>query len=112
METSPEYMLDNSYNADASYLTSYAVIPKFETIVATRAAWHALTAAQRAAIRRAAADTLAHARQLPDRESQELAGFCAGGLVLDAPSPAQLAALARETSGAVPAGARVAPWCG
>jgi TRAP-type C4-dicarboxylate transport system substrate-binding protein len=107
VETSPEYILDNSYNADASYLTSYAVIPKFETIVATRAAWRALTANQRAAIRRAAADTLAHARGVPERESQELAGFCAGGLVLDEPSSAQLAALARETSGAVPASAQV-----
>ena len=108
VETSPEYMLANSYNADASYLTSYAVIPKFETIVATQAAWRALTAAQRAAIRQAAADTLAHARQVPARESQELAGFCRGGLILDQPSPAQLAALARETTGAMPAGARVA----
>lgn len=107
VETSPEYILDNSYNADASYLTSYAVIPKFETIVATQAAWRALTAAQRAAIRQAAADTLAHARQVPARESQELAGFCRGGLILDQPSPAQLAALARETRGAMPAGAQV-----
>jgi TRAP-type C4-dicarboxylate transport system substrate-binding protein len=108
VETSPEYILANSYNADASYLTSYAVIPKFETIVATQAAWRALTAAQRAAIRQAAADTVAHARQVPARESQELAGFCRGGLILDQPSPAQLAALARETTGAMPAGARVA----
>jgi TRAP-type C4-dicarboxylate transport system substrate-binding protein len=107
LETSPEYILANSYNADASYLTSYAVIPKFETIVATQAVWRALTAAQQAAMRRAAADTLAHARQVPARESQELAGFCQGGLILDQPSPAQLAALARETRGAVPAGAQV-----
>ena len=108
VETSPEYILANSYNADTSYLTSYAVIPKFETIVATQAAWRALTAAQRAAIRQAAADTLAHARQVQARESQELAGFCRGGLILDQPSAAQLAALARETTGAMPAGARVA----
>ena len=104
LETSPEYILANSYNADASYLTSYAVIPKFETIVATQAAWRALTAAQQAAIRQAAADTLVHARQVPARESQELAGFCRGGLIIDQPSPAQLADLARETRGAVPAG--------
>ena len=107
LETSPEYILANSYNADASYLTSYAVIPKFETIVATQAAWRALTAAQQAAIRQAAADTLAHARQVQARESQELAGFCQGGLIIDQPSPAQLADLARETRGAVPVGARV-----
>jgi TRAP-type C4-dicarboxylate transport system substrate-binding protein len=108
VETSPLYVLGAEYNAEASYLTSYAVFPKFETIVASKSAWQALTAAQQAAIRQAAADTLIHARQVPDRESQELAGLCRGGLILDAPPPAQLAALARETSGATPAGAQVA----
>jgi TRAP-type C4-dicarboxylate transport system substrate-binding protein len=108
VETSPRYVLSNSYNAEASYLTAYALFPKFETIVASARSWRALTAAQRAAIRRAAADTLAHARQVPAREKQELSGLCAGGLVLDAPPPAQLAALVRETVGAAPAGASAA----
>ena len=108
METSPEYILANSYNADASYLTSYAVIPKFETIVATQAAWRALTAAQQAAIRQAAADTLAHARQVPARESQELAGLLPGR-----PHPRRAVARPARRPGArnsrrVPAGARVA----
>ena len=108
VETSPQYIRSNSYNADASYLTSYAVLPKFETIVATRAAWQALTAPQRAAVQRAATDTLDHAWQVSARENQELAGLCAGGLILDQPSPAQLAALARETASAVPASAQAA----
>lgn len=108
VETSPQYALSNSYNAEATYLTSYAVFPKFETIVASQRAWRALTAAQQTAIRQAAADTLAHARQVPAREQRELAGLCHGGLVVDAPPQGQLAALARETVGAIPAGAQAA----
>jgi hypothetical protein len=90
----------NSYNAEAPYLTSYALFPKFETLVASRRAWLALTTAQRAAVRQAIADTLAHARAaLPDHEGQDLAKLCTNGVVLDQPSPAQLAALAREAGG-------------
>jgi|HubBroStandDraft_6_1064221.scaffolds.fasta_scaffold14460_3 TRAP-type C4-dicarboxylate transport system substrate-binding protein len=107
VETSPQYVLDNSYNAEAPYLTSYAILPKFETIVASRSAWQALTAAQQAAIRQAAADTLVHARQVPAREEQQLAGLCSSGLVLDAPSPGQLAGLAGEAAAAAPGGAQV-----
>jgi TRAP-type C4-dicarboxylate transport system substrate-binding protein len=108
VEGGPYYMVANSYNAEAPYLTSYAWIPKFDTLVATRRAWLALTTAQRAAVRQAIADTLAHARAaLPGDESQDLARLCANGVVLDEPSPAQLAALAREAGGPPP-GAAVA----
>jgi hypothetical protein len=93
-------MLANSYNAEASYLTSYAVLPKFETLVATRRAWLALTAAQRAAVRRAIAGTLARARTaLSGDEGQDLARLCTNGVIIDLPSPAQLAVLAREAGG-------------
>ena len=108
VETSPTYILGASYNAKASYLTSWAMFPKFETIVASKSAWRALTAAQQTAIKQAAADTVAHARQVPAREQQELAGLCSSGLVVDAPAPGQLAVLARETAGTVPAGSQVA----
>jgi TRAP-type C4-dicarboxylate transport system substrate-binding protein len=107
METSPTYILDDSYNAEAPYLTSWAMFGKFETIVASKSAWQALTAAQQTAIEQAAADTLAHARQVPAREQQELAGLCSGGLVVDAPAPGQLAALARETASTGPAGSQI-----
>jgi C4-dicarboxylate-binding protein DctP len=108
VEGGPSYIVANSYNAEAPYLTSYALFPKFETMVATRRAWLALTAAQRAAVRRAIADTLAHARTaLPGNEGQDLIRLCSSGAVLDGPSPAQLAALAREAGGP-PAGAEVA----
>jgi TRAP-type C4-dicarboxylate transport system substrate-binding protein len=108
VETSPTTILEASYNAEASYLTSWAMFPKFETIVASKSAWQALTAAQQTAIRQAADDTVAHARQVPAREQQELAGLCSGGLVIDAPAPGQLAVLARESAGTVPAGSQVA----
>ena len=108
VETSPTYILGASYNAEASYLTSWAMFGKFETIVASKSAWQALTAAQQTAIEHAATDTLAHARQVPALEQQELAGLCSGGLVVDAPASGQLAVLARETAGTVPAGSQVA----
>ena len=107
VETSPTYILGDSYNYEAPYLTSWAMFPKFETIVASRSAWQALTAAQQTAIRQAAADTVAHARQMPAREQHELAELCGDGLVVDAPAPGQLAVLAHETAGTVPAGSQV-----
>jgi C4-dicarboxylate-binding protein DctP len=108
VENGPYYMLANSYNAEAPYLTSYALLPKFETLVATRRAWQALTTAQRAAVRQAIADTLAHARTvLLGNEGQDLARLCSSGVVLDEPSPTQLATLSREAGGP-PANAEVA----
>jgi C4-dicarboxylate-binding protein DctP len=108
VENGPHYMLANSYNAEAPYLTSYAFLPKFETLVATRRAWLALTAAQRTAVRQAIAATLAHARAaLPGNESQDLTRLCTNGVILDQPSQAQLTALAHEAAG-TPANAQVA----
>jgi TRAP-type C4-dicarboxylate transport system substrate-binding protein len=109
VESSPRYILSNTYYEEASYLTAYGFFPKLDTIVATRTAWQKLTAAQQAAMQQAAADTLAYAdRTVASTERHELAGLCADGLVLDEPSPAQLAALAREAASAAPAGAQAA----
>jgi TRAP-type transport system periplasmic protein len=109
VETSPMYILSNSYNRDASYLTAYGLFPKFQTIVAGASAWRKLTAAQQAAMRQAASDTLAFAdRTVIPLERHELAGLCAQGLVLDSPSPAQLGALADEAVRVAPAGGQVA----
>ena len=107
-ETQPMAILSNSYNAEAPYLTTYGLFPKFETIVATKSAWAALTRAQQAAIRQAAADTLVNSRQVPARESAELETLCSAGLVLDQPSIAQLAALSAATTSATPAGTEIA----
>jgi TRAP-type transport system periplasmic protein len=109
VETSPMNILSNSYNREASYLTGYALFPKFQTIVASTPAWLKLTAAQQVAMRQAVADTLAYAeRTVASQEQHELAGLCAGGLVLDEPSPAQLAALAHLAASAAPAGPQAA----
>ena len=109
VETSPMYILTNSYNMDASYLTRYGMFPKFQTVVATKSAWQKLTVAQQTTMRQAAADTLAYAdRTVAPREQHELAGLCASGLVLDELSPAQLAALARAAASAAPATAQIA----
>jgi TRAP-type transport system periplasmic protein len=108
-ETSPMYILSNSYNIEASYLTAYGIFPKFQTIIASTPAWRKLTAAQQAAMRQAAADTLAYAdRTVTSLEQHELASLCAGGLVLDEPSPAQLAVLMHKAASAAPAGATAA----
>jgi TRAP-type transport system periplasmic protein len=109
VETSPMYILTNSYNMDASYLTGYGMFPKFQTIVATKSAWQRLTLTQQTAMRQAAADTLAYAdRTVASRERHELAGLCASGLVLEEPSPAQLTALTHLAARVAPASAQVA----
>jgi TRAP-type C4-dicarboxylate transport system substrate-binding protein len=107
-ETQSSAVLSNSYNAEAPYLTTYGLFPKFETIVATKSAWSALTRAEQDAVRQAVADTLVNSRQVPARESTELTTLCAAGLVLDEPSTAQLSALSEAAIRATPTGAQVA----
>jgi hypothetical protein len=102
VETSATPIVSNSYNAVASYLTSYAVMPKFETIVATQSAWASLTVAQQAAIRDAAINTLVNSSQVRMREASQLSGLCKSGVILDQPSASQLAALAQEADRAAP----------
>ena len=94
-------MAENAYQNAAPYLTSYAVFPKFETLVASKQAWTGLSPAEQAAMRQAVADTRGHSGQLASREALELTQLCQQGVVLDRPTAAQLGALAR---GAVTAG--------
>jgi TRAP-type C4-dicarboxylate transport system substrate-binding protein len=104
VETSPSYIAENAYQTRAPYLTSYAVFPKFETLVASKKAWAALSQADQAAMRRAVADTRRHSGQLASRETLELTQLCQQGVVLDRPTAAQLGALARSTATAGQAG--------
>jgi TRAP-type C4-dicarboxylate transport system substrate-binding protein len=108
VETSPFFIAENAYQDAAPYLTSYAVFPKFETLVASKKAWAALPSAVQAAMRQAAADTRRHSAALADRETLKLAGLCQQGVVLDQPTTAQLAALAHATATAGPASATAA----
>jgi TRAP-type C4-dicarboxylate transport system substrate-binding protein len=105
VETSPAYIVENAYQTAAPYLTSYAVFPKFETLVASKKAWAALPSADQAAIRQAVADTRAHSGQLASREALELTRLCQQGVVLDQPTAAQLGVLAQDAGTAAPAGA-------
>ena len=59
-------------------------------------------------MRQAVADTRRHSGQLADRETLELTQLCQQGVVLDQPTAAQLAALARATATAAPASAAAA----
>ena len=108
VETSPSYIIENGYQTAAPYLTSYGVFPKFQALVAGKQAWAALPPADQAAIRQAVTDTQAHSAQLADREALELTRLCQQGLVLEQPTAAQLAVLARDAATAAPAGAAAA----
>jgi hypothetical protein len=108
VESSPFYIAENAYQNQAPYLTSYAVFAKFETLVASHKAWAALSPANQAAMRRAVADTRLHSGQLATRETLKLTQLCQQGVVLDQPTAAQLAALARSTATAAPASAAAA----
>jgi hypothetical protein len=108
VETSPFFIAENAYQNAAPYLTSYAIFPKFETLVASKKAWAALPPAVQAAMRQAAADTRRHSGQLATRENLELSTLCQQGVVLDQPTAAQLADLAHATATAAPASAAAA----
>jgi TRAP-type C4-dicarboxylate transport system substrate-binding protein len=98
-ETSTSIVLEDSYAAVAKYLSSYAVFPKFQSIVLSSRAWARLSAEQRDAVRDAARSAVTLAGELlPRQEQTQLAQLCRSGLRVVAPSEAQLSALA--TAGA------------
>jgi TRAP-type C4-dicarboxylate transport system substrate-binding protein len=103
VETSPFYVAENAYQTTAPYLTSYAIFAKFETLVASKTAWTALSPADQAAMRQAVADTRRHSGQLASRETLEFTQLCQQGVVVDRPTAAQLGALAQGTATAGPA---------
>jgi TRAP-type C4-dicarboxylate transport system substrate-binding protein len=102
VESSPSNIVDNAYQTSAPYLTSYAVFPKFETLVAGQQAWAGLSQADQAAIKQAIAHTRAHSGELASRETLALTGLCQQGVIIDQPSPAELSALSRTAALAAP----------
>src|SRR5262249_11667753 len=108
VETSPFSIAENAYQNSAPYLTSYAVFPKFQTLVASKKAWAALGPADPAGIRQAVADTRRPSGQLGDRAAPKLTQRCQQGVVLDRTTAAQLHALARSTATAGPLGTAAA----
>jgi TRAP-type C4-dicarboxylate transport system substrate-binding protein len=94
-EIQPVSALDNDYWLGASHLTGYALFDKVWAFVASPGAFKRLSAANQAAVRAAAADTVRHAATLAAREHGEVATLCQKGVHLDVPTPAALRALAR-----------------
>jgi TRAP-type C4-dicarboxylate transport system substrate-binding protein len=94
-ESSPAFVLENSYTQVAGYLSSYALFPKYESIVVSARAWGELSGEQRDAVRAAARDTVASAATaLPAQERDQLARLCRAGIRVATPTTAQLDALA------------------
>lgn len=112
-ESSPSFVLSNSYAGVARYLSSYALFPKFQSIVVSAKAWKRLSPEQQAAVRAAALDTVAAAAtQVPAREGTELGQLCRAGIRVTVPTARQLDALAASAATATdglgdPAAAKV-----
>jgi TRAP-type C4-dicarboxylate transport system substrate-binding protein len=94
VESSPGLALGNGYFDHAKNITGYALFPRIDTLVASRAAWEELSDAERSAVRAAAADTARFSATLPDRDAASLGGLCQQGVRIATPTAAQLAALA------------------
>ena len=83
VEAAPRYVVENSYNVAAPYLTSFGLIPKLEIIAASNRAWAVLAEQDRRALESAASETAQReSAQLPQDEQRDLSTLCANGLVL------------------------------
>ncbi len=83
VEAAPRYVVENSYNVAAPYLTSFGLIPKLEIIAASNRAWSVLAEQDRRALESAATETAQReSAQLPQDEQRDLTTLCANGLVL------------------------------
>lgn len=95
-ETSPSLALSNAYYTVAPYLSSYAIFPKFESIVISRRTWNKLSGSQRAAVTAAAADTVRAAQtQVPGQEGRALSQLCQAHVHVATPTATQLRQLAQ-----------------
>jgi TRAP-type transport system periplasmic protein len=96
-ETAPIFAVDNGYGTFAKYITGYALFDRVDTLVASPVAWKRLSDSQQAAVSTAAKDTIAYTSTLPEREGENLAELCRGGVRVTQPTEGQLAALADAT---------------
>lgn len=93
VEIAPVYLSQNGYNLSAPYLTSFALIPKFEVLAASSAAWKKLSSDEQDAVSSAAAQTVDwQSSRLAKDEATELSVLCNDGLVVVAPSASSLEA--------------------
>ena len=96
VEMAPTYLGRNGYNLDAPYLTSFALIPKFEVLAASSSAWGDLSDDDRQALADAGDETVDwEAERLAGDEASELGVLCSNGLVVVEPSASALAAWRR-----------------
>jgi len=104
VEMAPIYLGQNGYDLAAPYLTSFALIPKFEVLAASSHSWHDLSEDDRSVLVDAGAETVAwEASRLAGDEANELSQLCDNGLVVVQPSAASLDAWRRAAP--VPDGA-------
>ena len=107
VETSPAYVVPNSYNASAPYLSSFAMFPKLQLLLVNGQAWGGFSTGDQAILRAAAADTLAHASDdVPARETAALSQLCDSGTVVVQPADAAFRALVAKAGAAQPQGAQ------
>lgn len=98
-EMAPVYLGGNGYNLSAPYLSSFALIPKFEVLAASSEAWERLSVRDRDAVSSAAAETVQwEAGRLAGDEAGELSVLCGNGLVVVAPSSSSLSAWRAEAA--------------
>jgi len=101
VETAPLPIGQNSFSVRAPYLTSFALMPKFEILAASKKAWAMLSEQDRRAVHAAAAQTLRYAsKQVLQDEKSELAQLCSIGLVVVRPSHEALVEMAHMATAA------------
>jgi C4-dicarboxylate-binding protein DctP len=111
IESSPSYIVPNSYFGPAPYLTSFGLFPKFEALVANAQAWSRLTEADRATLISAATETVTHAStQTPAQEAEALSQLCARAVVVVRPSGQALDALRAAAAPAAVEDSEVTAW--
>jgi TRAP-type C4-dicarboxylate transport system substrate-binding protein len=105
VELAPTFIRDNNYQLVAPFLTSFALIPKFDALAASAQAWDRLSTEERDALSRAASATVSRIASTLDPDDQtDLAELCRTGLVIVRPASQALTGW-RAAAPATPAAA-------
>ena len=93
VELAPTFIRANNFQLTAPYLTSFALIPKFEVLAASARGWDRLSGDDRELVSRVARATVSQFAASLDADDQEdLFELCRTGLVVVRPTPDALAA--------------------
>ena len=105
VELAPTFIRDNNYQLEAPFLTTFALIPKFEVLATSAQGWDRLSTEERGVVSRAAAATVSRiASELDPDDQTDLAELCRTGLVIVRPTSEALAGW-RAAAPATPAAA-------